>query len=135
MNQVLEIWLAASIAAHDFIPREFWESKVQDMREIYLPSSEILVHEDDGEVDGFLALHGNTVAALFVSPPRQNSGVGTMLVQKAKESRDTLQLTVYMENRKSVRFYEKQGFHAVEERRDTHTGHNELLMAFPDGRP
>lgn len=131
MNPVLKIWLAASLAAHDFIPSEFWESKVEDMRKLYLPNSEILVHEDGGEVDGFLALHGNTVAALFVSPPRQHMGVGTQLLQKAKGLRDTLQLTVYTENRNSVRFYEQHGFHAEEERRDAHTGHTELLMTFP----
>jgi len=134
MTPVLDIWLAASIAAHDFISRDFWESKVEDMRELYLPNSEVLVHEDGGKVDGFLALHGYTVAALFVAPPCQNTGVGTMLLQKAKETRDMLQLTVYKENRNSVRFYAKQGFQTEREQEDPHTGHKELLMTFPGER-
>ncbi len=37
MNQVINIWLEASIKAHDFVDGEFWESKVKDMREIYIP--------------------------------------------------------------------------------------------------
>ena len=37
MDQVLEIWLEASIKSHNFIKREFWESKLEDMRNLYLP--------------------------------------------------------------------------------------------------
>jgi len=40
MDRVLEIWLEASIQAHDFLAREFWESKVSEMRDTYLPASE-----------------------------------------------------------------------------------------------
>lgn len=45
LERVLEIWLSASIKAHSFIEAEFWESKVSDMREMYIPASETFVFE------------------------------------------------------------------------------------------
>ncbi len=43
MDDVLNIWLEASIGAHGFIGKEFWESRVDEMRETYIPDSEILM--------------------------------------------------------------------------------------------
>lgn len=128
MQPVLDIWLEASIDAHNFIDREFWESNVSAMREIYLPSSEIYVSEDDGSVNGFIALNGDSVAALFVSPSSQGKGIGTQLLNKAKEMRGTLELCVYKENVKSFEFYIKHLFAAEGEHMDSKTGCIQILM-------
>ncbi len=48
IDQVISIWLEASIKAHDFVNSEFWKSKVKDMREIYIPSGETYVYEKEG---------------------------------------------------------------------------------------
>ena len=32
MDDILDIWLKASIQAHNFINNEFWESKIDAMR-------------------------------------------------------------------------------------------------------
>ena len=131
MEQVLGIWLEASAQAHHFIPRKFWESKLPDMRESYIPSSETYVYEDGGAVKGFIALHENTIAAIFASPENWNKGIGTLLMAQAKALFADLRLTVYKENANSIRFYKKCGFSIVREQIDEHTGHPELLMAFP----
>ncbi len=54
MDSVLEIWLNASVKAHDFISAEFWESQVENMRNIYIPASETYVYEVESKVVGFL---------------------------------------------------------------------------------
>ena len=128
MQPVLDIWLAASIKAHGFIEREFWESNVSAMRDIYLPSSEIHVSEDNGTVNGFIALNGDSVSALFVSPGSQGNGIGTGLLNKAKQLRSTLDLNVYKENLKSLEFYRKHLFAAEGEHVDAKTGHMQILM-------
>jgi putative acetyltransferase len=128
MDSVLHVWLDASIDAHSFIDREFWESNVSAMREIYLPSSEMYVSEDNGSVDGFIALSGESVAALFVSPSSQGKGIGTQLLNKAKEMRSTLDLCVYKENVKSFEFYRKHLFVAEGEHVDNKTGCVQIVM-------
>ncbi len=41
--------LAIQKTAHDFVKSEFWKSKVDDMREIYIPSGETYVYEEEGD--------------------------------------------------------------------------------------
>lgn len=131
MDQVITIWLETSIQAHDFISDEFWLSKVKDMRDIYLPSSETYVYIEQEKIRGFLSLHKNTLAALFVHPDSQRAGIGSQLMQSAKAARETLTVSVYKENFNSIMFYKKCGFRIEAEQVDTHTLHPELLMTFP----
>ncbi|SHK38094.1 putative acetyltransferase [Desulfatibacillum alkenivorans DSM 16219] len=130
MDAVLTIWLEASIESHDFAGRDFWESRLEDMRNIYLPASKTYVFVEDVGVKGFVSLHQDVLAALFVSPKEQGRGIGGLLMDKAKSLRNRLRLSVYKENQKSVRFYEKRGFIAVREQKDQHTGRPEIVMTF-----
>ncbi len=130
MEQVLDIWLEASIRAHDFMERGFWESKVSDMRNIYLPSGETHVYDEAGIIKGFITLCDDTLAAIFVSPRFHGKGIGKQLMAKAKNMRRKLNLSVYMENQKSVDFYQHCGFKIANNQIDQHTGHMELLMVF-----
>jgi len=130
IDQILAIWLSASIKAHDFIESSFWKSKISEMRDVYIPASETLVYEADGEVVGFYSLHENNLATIFVAPYSQGKGVGSALLDDVKNKRESLQLTVYKENTQSIRFYEKHGFTLVGEQIDEHTGHPELVMEY-----
>lgn len=84
IDRVLDIWLSASVEAHDFIEAKFWRSKVSDMRDIYIPASETRVYEHEGEVVGFYSLYEDNLAALFVAPSVQGRGVGSKLLDDAK---------------------------------------------------
>ena len=53
MDQVLSIWLDASVQAHDFVDRYFWESKLDDMRDLYIPGPETFVYDDEDTLKGF----------------------------------------------------------------------------------
>lgn len=130
MNDVLDIWLRASIEAHSFVGREFWESKIEDMRKTYIPASDTYVFMDSEVIKGFFSLYGDTLAAMFVSPDFQGNGIGQQLMGKAKSLRNKLSLTVYKENPRSIDFYRKSGFVIIKEKVDEHTGHIEILMGY-----
>ncbi|EPS3402273.1 N-acetyltransferase [Vibrio vulnificus] len=129
LDSVLEIWLEASVKAHDFISAEFWESQVENMRNIYIPASEVYVFEVDSKVVGFYALYENKLAAIFVSPAFQGKGIGKQLLSHAKAQRAVLGLSVYKENQASYQFYLSLGFTVVSEQLDEHTGHPEFTMS------
>jgi putative acetyltransferase len=131
MEAVLDIWLRASIKAHDFIAQEFWEDSVEDMRNIYLPAAETHVAEHDGTISGFFSLHDNCLAAIFVAPEWQGRGVGRRLIEQAMTLRDRLTLNVYRENHRSIRFYEQSGFRTIAEQVDSRTSARELVMEYP----
>lgn len=130
IDQILAIWLSASIKAHDFIEPDFWKSKVGDMREVYIPASETFVYEAEGQVVGFYSLYENNLAAIFVEPGSRGRGLGSILLEDAKSRRENLELTVYKANTPSIKFYEKHGFILLGERIDEHTGHPELIMGY-----
>ena len=131
IEEVLEIWIKASIAAHDFIDSGYWISELSNMRTIYIPNSETYVYENQHGICGFFSLHENQLAAIFVKPNQQGKGIGTKLLQKAKQLRKNLRLAVYKENSKSILFYEKAGFRFVEEQKDRNTGHPEIILQWP----
>lgn len=128
IEAILEIWLLASIEAHSFIEPSFWQSQVENMRTIYLPSSEVYVYEHKETLLGFYALHGETLAAIFVRPSHQGKGIGKKLIKHAEQQRDTLLLTVYKDNELSIKFYLKHGFECISEQIDENTGCKELKM-------
>jgi putative acetyltransferase len=130
IDSIIDIWLNASIKAHDFIKKDFWESKTNEMREIYIPAAENYIYEEEGIIKGFVSLYEDTIAALFVLPEVQGLGIGTSLMQKAKEMRKDLNLTVYKANAKSIKFYIGCGFKIIKEQTDENTGCLELLMKY-----
>lgn len=132
MERVLDIWLSASIKAHDFIDASYWQSHLEAMRDVYIPASETYVIEDQSRVLGFCCLLGNQLAALFVDPDQQGKGLGKQLLGHVKSLRDELTLAVYKENGPSFAFYQSQGFVVVKEQIDEQTGRSEYLMAFKD---
>ncbi len=127
-DTVLAIWLNTSIKAHDFIEADFWRSQVENMRDIYLPASEIWVYEQDGSVIGFYALYESSLAAIFVLPEFQGQGIGKSLIAHAKDQSAELALSVYKANEASYQFYLSQGFVKISEQADPHTGHPEYTM-------
>ena len=107
---------------------EYWKSKVDDMRKIYIPASETYVYENEGSIEGFISIYNNSIAAVFVSPTLQGKGIGSGLVEFVKSKYKALSLCVYKSNVKSISFYRKHGFQAVQEQIDEHTGFPEIVM-------
>lgn len=95
LDSVLQIWLDASLIAHDFIDAAFWQSQVENMRNLYIPASETYVMERDSRVVGFYSLLDNQMAALFVAPDCQGQGIGKRLMAHARTQRPVLTLAVY----------------------------------------
>jgi putative acetyltransferase len=132
-DTVLDLWLKASIQAHDFVPETFWYEQLPAMRELYLPQAETLVLEENGHVLGFASLREQRLAALFVSPSAQGRRLGRQLLDEAKRRRDNLELGVYRANTRAVAFYRANDFMTLEETRDPHTGQPELTMHWSRG--
>lgn len=131
-DAVIHVWLEASVIAHHFIPRSYWEENAECMREIYIPQSETFVHTDDttGEVIGFISLSGDYLAAIFVDPARQGEGIGQALMAHTKTLKSKLELNVYQENTQAITFYKRQGFTIAREQTDEITGQKEYVMVY-----
>ena len=130
IERMVEIWLSASIKAHHFISSDFWHRNAAEMRKTYLPASENWVYCENDQILGFFSLQQNTLAALFVAPGHQGRGIGKLLLEKARQLRQSLSLTVYEANSRAIKFYSHHGFKVMIAQKDPHTGHSELLMSY-----
>ncbi len=128
---VVEVWYAASLIAHDFVPASFWETQKHDIRYKYLPVAQTWVYEQNGHVVGFMSLLGNYIGALFVHPDHQGKSIGTQLIDHAKAMHRMLQVDVFKQNALSRHFYEKCGFEVTAESTHEATGCDNLSMQTP----
>lgn len=85
------------------------------VRGIVLPTQNVHVGVVDDEVAGYIAVQGHTIEALYVRPRYQGRGVGSALLQLAKDRSDgSLDLWTFLRNVGARRFYESRGFVTVE---------------------
>ncbi|MBR4163796.1 MAG: GNAT family N-acetyltransferase [Solobacterium sp.] len=79
--------------------------------------SDILDHMlvyDDGIVKGLIHIEGNEIAELYVDCFFQNKGIGSALIEYAKEHYPVTFLWAIEKNTDSIRFYEAHGFHLTD---------------------
>ena len=119
---LLDVWYDASKVAHPFLTRGFLEQERRNVIQEHLPIAETWVFEEEGRVVGFIALIGNEVGGIFVTPERHGQGIGRALTDHARASRDHLELEVFEANEIGRGFYDAYGFDIVGGRLDEETG-------------
>ncbi len=120
--ELLDVWYDAAQIAHPCWTRDSFEQERKNISQEFLPIAETWVFERDGRVVGFIALLDNEVGGIFVAPTHQGQGIGRALMDRARASRDHLELEVFEANEIGRTFYDAYGFVIVGERLDEKTG-------------
>ena len=94
INDVMRIWEKENIKAHKFISKEYWENNYNYVKEI-LPNAEIYVYIFKENIVGFIGINENYIEGIFVDTNNQCNGIGTALLNKVKENKSNLTLSVY----------------------------------------
>ncbi|KGK88124.1 GCN5 family acetyltransferase [Desulfosporosinus sp. HMP52] len=128
IEELTEIWYKASIIAHNFIPKEMWESHKDELRYKYLPQAETYVAEENNHLLGFISLLENYIGGLFVVPDKQGKGIGKSLLEQAKKMRRQLYVGVYSKNINARKFYINNGFKTVSQEVQEETGEMVINM-------
>lgn len=124
---IMQMWKNGNIKAHSFISKEYWEDNYNYVREI-LPNAEIYVYIIEEDIVGFIGLNENYIEGIFVDTDNQCNGIGTSLLNKVKESRNNLTLSVYKKNTNAISFYKKNNFVIISESIDENTNEVEYTM-------
>ena len=114
--QVAEVDLASRAEA---LPTVRWAHTPDEVRgwiaNVLLPAGDVWVAEEAGVVLGYLALHDDFLAQLYLRPGYWRRGIGSMLMRHAKRLRpDGLRLWCFQVNARARAFYAAHGFAAVE---------------------
>ena len=127
VDRVMDLWLDANLKPHDFIPAVYWRSNFGPVKEM-LPQAEVYVYESAGKMQGFVGLSGEYIEGIFVSDEVQSQGIGKRLLDHMKAIKDTLRLSVYQKNTRTIHFYQREGFVIQHEGLDESTGEKEYAM-------
>ena len=92
------------------------------------PDATVYVYEDNGSVQGFIGLTKNYIEGIFVEESMRGKGIGTQLLNLAKQLCSSLTLQVYEKNQSALRFYFKEGFQIKKKQMDSETGQMDFTM-------
>ena len=90
------------------------EQDLEHFRSV-LERSRVFIVKQDGQVAAYCAFANGWLTDLYVAPEYQRQGLGTLLLDKAKDESSELQLWTFQENESARRFYERNGFVSAEE--------------------
>jgi len=130
LDAVLSSWETATRLAHPFMTDEFIAQERINIADVYMPNTDTWVVDIDGKVEGFVALMGNEVGAIFLQPKYHGKGAGKALMDKAQELHGDLEVEVFKENPIGRRFYSRYGFEFLEEKLHEPTGQQVLRLKF-----
>ncbi|MDV7694526.1 hypothetical protein A7K95_06410 [Pediococcus parvulus] len=128
LHQVMQIWLAGNLQAHDFVAPDYWKQNYAEVAKQIKKATLILATENNS-VLGFLGLVDGYIAGLFVNEDQQRRGIGTKLVQAAEQIQPELTLSVYQKNKNAVQFYHAHSFKILKTDVDEETNEIEYLMS------
>ena len=129
IDEVMEIWKNENIRTHDFISKEYWKNNYEYVKDI-LPNADIDVYLLDEHIVGFIGVDNDYIEGIFVDINNQHNGIGTSLLNKIKEEKEKLTLSVYKKNINAIKFYKKNGFIITGESIDKNTDEIEYTMTW-----
>jgi ribosomal protein S18 acetylase RimI-like enzyme len=114
-NEVADVYLSA-ISGMTYLPQLYTDDETREfIRDVLLPNNEVWVAEGAEKLVGFAGFGDGSLRHMWVRTESQNEGVGTALLNVAKERcPDGLQLKVFQKNLGARRLYERNGFSLVE---------------------
>lgn len=121
LDEVARIWLDGNLEAHSFIDPNYWKNYYDTVKQD-IGHAELFIFEENGHVAGFLGMDGHYIAGLFVASEYRGQGIGTQLLESAKQTHFELTLSVYEKNASAYKFYLKNGFRETIHKVDRVTG-------------
>ena len=130
IEAVLDVWYKSSSLAHPFMTEEFKTKEKDNIRNIYIPSTETWVYEKGKTVVGFIGMLDNEVGAIFVDPQFHGLGIGYALMNHVSELFEELEVEVFKTNTIGRNFYNKYGFEFIKEHLHKETGQQLLRLKY-----
>lgn len=113
---IVSVHLTARREAMPYLPVVHTDDETfRWVRDIVIPQQTVWVAASEDGIDGYIAMTADELNDLYVRPGAQGKGVGTALLDKARElSAGTLRLWTFQRNSRARDFYERRGFVAIE---------------------
>lgn len=115
LEQTVTLWWNTRQTAFPYINEQYtFDEYTSFFRDVVAVKNQVWVALLENRTTGLLAIQQSHIDHLYVTPDCQRQGVGTALLNKAKElSPQGLSLYTFQKNSPARSFYEKHGFKAV----------------------
>jgi GNAT superfamily N-acetyltransferase len=115
-SAIAELFLASRRDALPYLRNAHTDAEVREwVPTVMMKRTDVWVAEIGGAVVGFLSLAGDHVDHLYLLPGFYGRGIGSLLLDKAKElSPRRLRLFTFQRNARARAFYEARGCVAIE---------------------
>ncbi len=132
LDKSMNIWLEGNLEAHSFIDAEYWKKNFDSIKSV-LPSAEVYVYEENGEILGFIGMDAEYIVGIFVAAGHKGQGIGHQLIETVKKKKQ-LSLHVFEKNTGSMAFYLAEEFKIRERMTEKENGERECLMVYEGGQ-
>ncbi len=117
INETVRMWRRSREGVQPELETRLGYSSKDDLRfftTILMKECEVWIAVRGDRPSGLLAINGDSIEQLYVDSGEQQRGIGTLLLDFAKDrSPSRLQLHTHKTNTSARAFYEKRGFRAV----------------------
>ena len=113
LEELTNVWRDSVEATHHFLSLEAIDRLEPLVRDKHIPSLRIHVAERNGCILGYIGMDRDHVAMLYVADEARSKGVGSRLLEWAKDQTPRLTLDVNEQNPRAAVFYVKRGFRPV----------------------
>lgn len=117
LGAIVRVWRRARWDAQPWLEGRLNHSSHDDLlhfRDVVMCENDVWVAHADCKVVGLLALRNHKIDQLHVEPHSQGRGIGTALLDHAKQlSPEGLSLFTHQRNERARIFYERRGFRIV----------------------
>ncbi|MHA7270325.1 GNAT family N-acetyltransferase [Arthrobacter sp. HLT1-20] len=110
LEELTNVWRDSVEATHHFLPLDVIDRLEPVVRDDYLPNLRVQVAELNGCIVGFIGMQAQQIAMLFVADEARSMGIGSQLIDWAKERFTALTLDVNEQNPRAAVFYIRRGF-------------------------
>jgi putative acetyltransferase len=131
-DDLIDVWLSATIPGQDFLPEEHWRAMEPEIRNELLPIARTWVLLADGELVAFMSVIDDLIGGLFTHPDHQGKGYGRALIEHARRRYSPIFVEVFEANERAVEFYRRSGFVDHERRTDAESGLPMLILRMED---
>lgn len=133
----VKMWRASMEKALGVVDHHGWEEQLNYLETIVAEHSVYLgIEEDTDKVVGMMAVGGSELDQLYIHVDYQGMGIGSQLLNLAKElSPGKLQLYTFEVNKMAQLFYEKHGFTIIARGIESQSGMADIRYEWvKDGR-
>jgi GNAT superfamily N-acetyltransferase len=115
-----------------YLPVVHTQIEIKDFFSSLVKKGSVWIATLDDKIIGFMEIKDGWLNHLYILPNFQNKGIGTLLLDKAKQLNPKgIYLWIFEENEEAIKFYEHEGFILKEKRTKEQTNNEEHL---PDRR-